>query len=172
MNFLLSALLLCVSTVVSAEELPPVRTVPYVDLQRYMGKWYEIAAYPQSFQKDCVKSQAEYSLRDDGKVNVVNSCRKKDGSTKVANGTAKVVDKASNAKLKVTFFWPFAGDYWIIDLGQDYEYVVVGAPNRDYLWILSRRPQMREATYQRILRGIESQKFSLEPLRITGKVVR
>lgn len=172
MNFILSILLLSLAPSSFAEELPPVRTVPYVDLQRYMGKWYEIAAYPQSFQKDCVKSQAEYSLRDDGKVNVINSCILKNGETKVAKGTAKVVDKASNSKLKVTFFWPFAGDYWIIDLGQDYEYVVVGAPDRDYLWILSRQPEMREAVYQRILRGIESQRFSLEPLKITGKVVR
>lgn len=172
MTTLFATLTLIFSSLAWTNELPPVRTVPYVDLERYMGKWYEIAAYPQSFQKDCVKSRAEYSLRDDGKVNVINSCQLKNGETKVAKGTAKVVDKASNAKLKVTFFWPFYGDYWIIDLGQDYEYVVVGAPGRDYLWILSRKPEMREAVYQRILRGIENQGFSLEPLKITGKVVR
>ncbi len=172
MTTLFAALTLVFSTLAFTNELPPVRTVPYVDLERYMGKWYEIAAYPQSFQKNCVKSSAEYSLRDDGKVNVLNSCIQKDGTVKDAKGTAKVVDKTTNSKLKVSFFWPFYGDYWIMDLGTNYEYVVVGNPDRDALWILSRTPEMREDVYQRILRGIENQKYSLEPIKVTGKVVR
>ena len=95
-----------------------------------------------------------YLLRDDGTVGVLNSCRKSDGTITSNKGTAKVVDPATNAKLKVTFFWPFSGDYWILDLAPDYSYAVVGEPSRKYLWILSRTPQMDEATYREITERI------------------
>jgi apolipoprotein D and lipocalin family protein len=103
-------------------------------------------------------------LRADGKVDVVNRCRKANGEYTTAKGKAKIVDKKTNAKLKVTFFWPFYGDYWILDLGPNYEYAVVGAPDRDYLWILSRTPQLDEQLYQQLLtnmaaRGVETQKM-------------
>ena len=136
-------------------ELP---TVPHVDLKRYAGKWYEIARYPNRFQKDCAgDTSATYTLRPDGTVEVVNECRTKEGKTKRAVGTAKVTDRASNSKLKVTFFWPFYGDYWIIDLGENYEYAVVGHPGRNYLWILSRTPFMDDALYNRILERLQKE---------------
>lgn len=117
------------------------RTVSSVDLSRYSGTWYEIARYPNRFQRDCQSdTTAEYTIRKDGKV-------------KTARGTAKVADKATNAKLKVTFFWPFYGDYWIIGLSPDYRYAIVGEPNRKYLWILSRTPDMDATTYKELLRA-------------------
>jgi len=136
----------------SAERLP-LQTVAAVQLDRYLGRWYEIASYPAWFQRGCVATTADYSLRPDGAIQVVNSCRKGslDGKTKVAKGKATVADPTSNAKLKVSFFWPFSGDYWIIDLDAEYRWVVVGEPRRNYLWILSRTPTMDEATYQGIV---------------------
>ena len=152
-----------------ADDLPPVRTVPHVELNRYLGKWYEIASFPQRFQKGCVASTAEYSLREDGRIRVVNTCRKNtlDGKIKVANGVAWVVDTQTNAKLKVQFFWPFRGNYWVIGLGENYEYAVVGDPSRDYLWILSRGPRMAENVYQNILSALRAQHYDLSRLNKT-----
>ena len=134
-----------------------------VDLSRYAGRWYEIARLPNRFEKKCADSvTATYTLRSDGKVDVVNRCRKANGEYTTARGKARIVDKKTNAKLKVTFFWPFYGDYWILDLGPNYEYAVVGAPNRDYLWILSRTPQLDEQLYQRLLREMATRGFATD----------
>jgi len=134
----------------------PLKTVSHVDLNRYMGVWYEIARYPNSFQKGCVGSRATYTLLDDGKVSVLNECYDGSFSGKVrsAKGKAWVVDKETNSKLKVSFFWFFAGDYWIIDIADDYSYVVVGHPKRKYLWILSRNKIMEDSTYEVILKRL------------------
>jgi apolipoprotein D and lipocalin family protein len=139
--------------------------VPHVDLNRYVGQWYEIARLPNRFEKKCANSvTATYSLRTDGKIEVVNRCRKSSGDYTTAKGKAKVVDKTTNAKLKVTFFWPFYGDYWILDLGKNYEYAVVGAPNRKYLWILSRSPQMDETVYRQLLAKMAARGFKTEQM--------
>ncbi len=153
----------------AADNLPPLRTVPKVELERYMGKWYEIASFPQWFQKGCTASTATYSLRNDGKVNVLNECRDKtlDGKMRQAKGKAWVVDKQTNSKLKVSFFWPFSGDYWIIDLAPGYEYAVIGHPKRTYLWILSRKPHMDTGTYEAILQRLKAQNYDLGPLKKT-----
>ena len=144
---------------------PVLRTVGSVDLSRYSGTWYEIARYPNRFQRDCQSdTTAEYTVRKDGKVQVVNSCRQKDGKTKTARGTAKITDKATNAKLKVTFFWPFYGDYWIIGLSPDYRYAIVGEPNRKYLWILSRTPDMDATTYKELLEQIRAAGYDSDKL--------
>lgn len=132
------------------------QTVSYVDLHRYLGTWYEIARLPNRFERRCdADVTANYSLRGDGTIRVVNGCRQKDGSIRRSNGYAKIVDKNTNSKLKVTFFWPFFGNYWIVDLDRDYRYAVVSEPRRKYLWILSRTPQVDPALYQRILERIE-----------------
>jgi apolipoprotein D and lipocalin family protein len=145
--------------------MKPLETVPFVNLDRYLGQWYEIARYHHRFQEGCVGSKATYSLRDDGKINVVNECYKKpSGKLHSVKGKAWVVDKETNARLKVSFFWPFAGDYWIIDLGRDYEYAVVGHPNRKYLWILSRTPVIDEEVYQSILARLQKQGYDTEKL--------
>lgn len=139
------------------DELP---VVPAVDLSRYVGQWYEIARLPNRFQKKCADSvTANYTLRSDGSIKVVNRCRKSSGEFTTATGKAKIVDKKTNAKLRVTFFWPFYGKYWILDLGPNYEYAVVGEPGRDYLWILSRAPQMDEALYQQLLAKMQALGF-------------
>jgi apolipoprotein D and lipocalin family protein len=150
----------------AAAETKPLEVVPYVDLSRYTGTWYEIASIPQRFQKDCVGATATYTLREDGAIAVLNKCRKKtlDGELKEANAKAWVIDKKTNAKLKVQFFWPFKGDYWIIELDADYQYAVVGHPGRNYLWILGRTPRMDEALYQDLLQRIANKGY--DPSRI------
>lgn len=146
--------------------MEPLQTVTFVDLERYAGQWYEIARYNHRFQKGCVGSRATYTLRDDGKINVVNECYENSFSGKLrsAKGKAWVVDKETNAKLKVSFFWPFAGDYWIIDLGRNYEYAVIGHPSRKYLWILSRTPHLEENVYDSILARLETQGYDTSKL--------
>jgi apolipoprotein D and lipocalin family protein len=127
----------------------PVRTVPRVDLQRYAGDWFEIARFPNRFQRRCVGDvRASYALRADGKVDVVNRCRTEKGVID-ARGLARIVDDRSNARLEVRFAPAFLswlpavwGDYWVIGLAPDYSWAVVGDPQREYLWILSRTPQL------------------------------
>lgn len=145
---------------------PPLETVAFVDLGKYMGAWYEIGRYPNRFQKDCQASQATYSLRPDGNVKVVNACRKGSatGKLKTIEGKAWVVDPATNARLKVQFFWPFSGDYWIIQLDTQYRYAVVGHPERTYLWILSRTPTLDPATTRAIDQKLIEQGY--DPARI------
>ena len=144
----------------------PLPVVSAVDLKRYLGKWYEIARYPAWFQKGCVGSTAHYSLLDDGKIQVINRCYKDslDGAMKESKGKAEVVDTTTNAKLKVWFFWPFKGNYWIIDLSPDYQWAVVGEPSRKYLWILSRTPVMDVTVYQRILARLPGKGYDPDKL--------
>jgi len=141
--------------------------VPRVELEKYLGKWYEIAHLPARFQKDCTDTTATYTLSEDGKISVLNECIR-NGKVKLAKGKAKVVDKNSGAKLKVTFFWPFYGDYWIIDLGKDYDYAVVGTPNRKYLWILNRTPKMDNKLFSQLLESVKSKGFDVNNLIITS----
>ncbi len=156
----------CTSTTTDRLHLPPLQTVPRVDLQRYIGTWYEIARFPKRFQRGCTATTATYTLRADGGIDVVNRCRKDspDGPEKVATGRARVVDAATNAKLEVSFFRPFWGDYWIIGLGDDYGYAVVGHPSRDYLWILARTPFMSPDLYDSILRKLSDQGYDTSRL--------
>jgi apolipoprotein D and lipocalin family protein len=150
---------------------PPLETVEKVDIEKYMGKWYEIAAFPQRFEKDCHCTTAEYELTKKNYVRVTNSCRRgsPNGKLSIARGKAFVVKRSNNAKLKVQFFWPFKGNYWIIDLAPDYSYAVVGDPSREYLWILSRTPQMDQNIYQEILKRAEAKGFDINRLRITDQ---
>lgn len=146
--------------------LPPLQTVADVELQRYAGTWYEIARFPHRFQRDCFASRAVYSLQDDGLIGVYNECRKgaADGPVKSVRGKARVVDKQTNAKLEVSFVWPFWGDYWIIDLDPDYQWAVVGHPNRSYLWILSRQETLNEEVLSGIKIRLQQQGYDLQEL--------
>ncbi len=138
----------------------PLQTVAKVDLNRYLGNWYEVARLPNRFEKNCICATANYSLRNgetlEGGIKVVNTCRKESNPelTKSVTGKAWVSDTETNAKLKVMFFWPFRGDYWVIELGDNYEYAVVGEPKRGFLWILSRTQKMEQPVldgiYQRL----------------------
>ncbi len=136
----------------------PMDTVKDVDLTRYIGKWYEIARYPHRFEEGCSSVTADYTLQDDGTIRVVNRCilLEQGGKEKQAEGKAKVVDKVSNAKLKVSFFWPFYGDYWIVKLDDDYQYAIVAEPSRKYVWILARTPQMNSDLYDKLVSEIDN----------------
>ena len=141
------------------------KTVAAVDLSRYVGKWYEIARYPNRFERDCVSDvTAQYTLRPDGKIEVLNSCRQSDGKVKSSKGSAKVADKQTNAKLKVTFFWPFYGNYWVIDLDPEYRYAVVSEPGRDYVWILSRTPKLPTPMFEQITARLRQNGFDPDRL--------
>jgi len=148
------------------QDAPPLQTVDYVDLERYLGTWFEIARLPHRFQDGCVASKAIYSRRDDGLIAVYNECRKGrvDGPLKSVKGKARVVDAVSSAKLEVSFFWPFWGDYWIIDLDQDYRWAVVGHPSRKYLWILSRARTLDRDTLAGIKGRLVAQGYDLGSL--------
>lgn len=147
----------------------PLPVVSYVDLKKYMGVWYEIAHLPVSFQKGCYATKATYMLRNNGEVEVLNTCNKNslDGKLKKAEGKAFVADPTTNAKLKVQFFWPFKGDYWILDIGEDYQYAVVGEPSRENLWILSRSPRIDQQVLQNIIEKANTQGFDTSKLIYT-----
>lgn len=147
----------------------PLDVVQTVDVERYMGLWYEIARYPNFFQgPQCAATTAEYTLLENGTVRVVNRCREGlDGPEQSIEGVARVVDPVTNAKLKVGFFGPFEGDYWIIDLDEDYEWAVVGEPTRTFLWILSRTPTMDQATYDGIVSRLADRQYDASKLQIT-----
>ncbi|WP_242926533.1 lipocalin family protein [Pontibacter vulgaris] len=147
----------------------PLATVPEVDLNRYMGKWYEIASIPQRFSKGCHCTTAEYKLNaSEGYVEVYNSCRKNSASGKLSDvkGKAYPVDGSNNSKLKVQFFWPFKGDYWILELDKDYQHVVVGSPDRESLWILSRKPTLDKETYNQLVLSAKTKGFPVEQLQL------
>jgi apolipoprotein D and lipocalin family protein len=144
---------------------PPPRTVERVDLARYAGTWYEIASFPSWFQRGCTATTASYALRDDGRVSVENRCTR-DGEQSGVEGVAWPVDD-SNARLKVRFFWPFAGDYWVLALDPDYRWSLVGHPDRDYLWILARTPRIDEALYAELVAKAQAEGFDVSRLART-----
>lgn len=159
---LLVTLALLVGSAVAAE---PPRPVGRVDLDRYMGRWYEIAAMPNFFQRNCARdTTATYTLRDDGLVGVTNRCVRASGEADQAEGVARVADPATNARLEVSFvsllgvrlFW---GDYWVIGLGEDYEYALIGTPSRRWGWILARDPHPSEAQIQSWLTELKGQGY-------------
>lgn len=174
----LFSILLCAFLIIgcSNDNKAPLNTVSYVDLQKYMGTWYEIASFPTWFQKGCTGTTATYTLNTDNTVTVLNKCFKPDSkgilTPSTAEGTAYVADPITNAKLKVSFFWPFSGDYWIIELASDYSYAVVGHPNREYLWILSRSPYMNPETYADLLERIKIKGFDIRRLNKTVQPVK
>lgn len=150
----------------------PVRTVEAVDIERYLGDWFEIARFPNKFQKECAGDVvASYARRPDGRISVVNRCRISDGGRTEAEGVARVVDTATFSKLKVRFapawlsFLPMVwGDYWIIGLAADYSWAVVASPDREFLWILSRTPQMDEGRYAAALAAATANAFDVARL--------
>ncbi|MCX6188720.1 MAG: lipocalin family protein [Bacteroidetes bacterium] len=148
---------------------PNLQTVSFVDLHKYEGKWYEIASFPLSFQKFCHCTTAEYTLSDKGFVIVENRCNKDsiDGKQSYIKGKAFVVANSGNAKLKVQFFWPLTGKYWIIDLADDYSYAVVSHPNKKHLWILSRTPVLNETYYRQIVSRLVEKGFDISKIKRT-----
>ena len=163
----LLAAIVCLLPLVAVASDSAVATVPRVDLERYLGRWYEIGSFPMFFQRNCIAdTTAEYSPREDGGIAVRNRCRTEDGFIE-AEGKATTVEDSGNARLKVSFFWPFSSDYWIIGLDNDYRWAVVGNPNRKYLWILSRTPVLPAAEIEKAKAAAVAQGYDLSMLRMT-----
>lgn len=143
------------------------KTVSEVDLNRYTGKWYEIARLPNSFEKGLVCCTAEYGIRPDGKISVINRGVRETDPSKTSSVTGKAwqPDQNEPGRLKVQFFWPFSGGYYIFHLDREnYQYVLVGSPSRKYLWILARQPQIDEALYQELIEISRKNEFDVEML--------
>lgn len=145
---LISGLLACLGGCATFSSMPVGnRAVPQpgrpVEIERYLGRWYEVYRYDAPFQKGCEAVAAHYSRNQDGSIRVVNTCRKNapGGKEKTAIGKAKIADSASGAKLRVSFFGPFYGDYWVLDHDDGYQWSIVGEPSGRYLWVLSRDPR-------------------------------
>jgi apolipoprotein D and lipocalin family protein len=162
---------------VSAQTSAPVRTVEAVDLSRYVGTWFEIARFPNRFQRRCVGDvRASYVRRSDGRIDVINRCRAADGTVTEARGIARVVDERTSAKLKVRFapavlsFLPMVwGDYWILGLAADYSWAVVGSPDRTYLWVLARTAQLPPEQFAAALATARANGFDVDRLVTTGR---
>lgn len=175
MRFLLlfNVLLLaaCSTPPVNRDASIPLTTVASVDVERYQGRWYEVARYPNSFERNCEGVFAEYALREDGLISVANTCHEGsvDGKVKVAQGRARVVDAVTNSKLEVSFFGPFWGDYWIIDLATDYSVSIVGEPSGRYLWVLSRAPQIDSETRAGIMQTLRAFGYNTDALYFTAQ---
>lgn len=163
------------TSVGSTEQKSELTVVDDVDLERYLGTWYEIAHIPVWFQKGCTGgTTAEYTPLKEGFVNVVNRCCDKEGKVKEAKGRAWVVNKQHPAKLKVSFFslfglWLFGGKYWIIDLDENYRYSVIGHPNREIGWILSRTPTLPDEVLQGIAERLEAKGYDFSKFKMTNQ---
>jgi apolipoprotein D and lipocalin family protein len=161
------AAILLLSLPILALAQAPVVSVPSVDLARYSGKWFEIASFPMFFQRNCVAdTTAEYVPANNGAISVRNRCRTNSGFDE-ATGNATVVNGFGNSRLKVSFFWPFKADYWILGLDPEYRWAVVGNPNRKYLWVLSRTPQLPPTLLEAALASASAQGFDLTQLHYT-----
>ncbi len=167
-------LLACAVIALSGCILPPVNRAPdipletaqSVDVTRYVGLWYEIARYPNFFERDCEGVTAEYAVRADGRIDVVNTCRKgaPDGPVESAEGVARIVDPQTNAKLKVRFGGPFEGDYWVLDRAEDYTWALVGEPRGRFLWILAREPTIDDALRADLLARLSARGYDVSQL--------
>lgn len=146
----------------AGREQAPLAVADGVDLERYLGTWYEIASYPTRFQRGCSQTRAQYARREDGTLRVRNECLR-DGAPATIEGTAWVADD-DPAKLRVRFFWPFSAPYWILALDPDYRWALVGTPDRGYLWVLARTPALEEETFRAIVARAAGEGF--DPARL------
>lgn len=171
---ILSLVVAAASAGVQASNRPT--PVASLDIDRYQGTWYEIARFPNRFQKDCQGNvTARYTIRPDGKIEVLNRCQEEDGTFQQALGLARrAADNRPFSQLKVRFapswlaFLPFVwADYWVLDLDPEYRWAAVGTPNREYLWILSRSPQLESEIYESIVERLTAQGFAVERLVAT-----
>ena len=163
-----------VFAVACAQRGVPPRTVERLDLERYLGTWYEIASFPSWFQRNCVATQATYSRTGDGRIRVENACRDKtlSGAWNGIEGIAWPAEPGDSTRLKVQFFWPMRGDYWVLALDPDYRWALVGHPNREYLWVLSRTRTIEEPRYAEIVALAQAQGYDVTRLRRTPQPAR
>tara|TARA_R110000868_G_scaffold410505_4_gene698808 strand:- start:40206 stop:40772 length:567 start_codon:yes stop_codon:yes gene_type:complete len=165
------AILICLLSACASHQLPPVKTMHYVNPEQYMGKWYEIAAVHVPFEKDCVGTFSSYTIvkKHPTEFSIGTQCRKKSIHGKISKGHFNAwVDKDdSNSKTQVQFMWPFKYSYWIIYVDKDYQYTVTGTPDRKYFWILSRKPQISQQAYDFLLKQATQQGYSTQYLDMT-----
>ena len=163
---LILSLLFVMSCTKSNSQMIDKTTVKALDLNRYLGTWYEIARFPHSFEKNLVGVTATYSLRGDGKIEVLNQGYKNtlNGERSKAVGKAKIPNKLEPGKLKVSFFWIFYADYFVLELDENYQYVMIGSSSDKYFWILSRTPQMEPAVYEMLLEKARKRGYNLDKL--------
>ncbi len=157
----------CASQMKKTQQIIDNSTISELDIQRYMGIWYEIARFPHSFEKDMVGVTATYTLKDDGKIEVINQGRKRslDGKIKRAKGKAKIPDKSEPGKLKVSFFLFFYGDYYVLELDQEnYQWVMIGSSSDKYFWILCRSPEMDPQIYRELLERAKQRGYDTSKL--------
>jgi apolipoprotein D and lipocalin family protein len=147
----------------------PLSVVPHVDLTRYAGQWYEIARLPNHIEKECAANViAHYTVESDEEMRITSTCRKPSGETKETKGTARVNDKnGPNSKLKVTMFWPFSDHYWILKVDPEYKWTMIGSPNHNYLWVLSRQPVMDQNIYRQLLSQAKEMGFDTTQMILT-----
>ncbi len=143
-----------------------------VEIDRYLGRWYELGRYEQSFQKDCEAVTADYSLTEPGVLRVVNTCHAGGvtGKERKAEGKAKIVAGSNNAKLRVSFFGPFYGDYWVLDHADDYSWAIVGEPSGRYLWLLNRKAKPDRAVLDMMFRRVKDMGYDTAQIRITKQI--
>ena len=175
LSLAIATLGVCAQTTSQPAPLPPVNTIAALDVPRYMGTWYEIAKFPNRFQAKCTaNTRARYLAQADGSVQVLNSCITADGSTIDALGLAKQIGSATSPKLQVRFapawlsWLPMVwGDYWVVDLDADYQLAAVSDAKREYLWVLSRTPQVNAKAYDALLQRVQAQHFDVRKLEQT-----
>lgn len=167
------ALIGCASQPINRDLSVPLNSVERVDIERYLGRWYEIARLPNSFEKNCEGVTADYTQKDDGTISVINSCNRVTidgvitGKARIAKGRARIVDTHSQSKLEVSFFGPFWGDYWILDLDETYTLSLVGEPSGKYLWILSRTPTLPKDVLNEALMRLKAMGYYTDNLYFT-----
>ena len=176
---ILGALLLVLgsSQAIAQQSDQAVKTVASLDVPRYLGTWYEIAKFPNWFQKKCVSNtKAVYTAKPDGNLRVLNSCKTAGGETSEAEGLARQIGAKDSPKLEVRFapewlsFLPLVwGDYWVIDLDSQYQVAAVSDPRREYLWVLSRTPQLDPKVYADLLQRLKQQQFDIQKLELTSQ---
>jgi apolipoprotein D and lipocalin family protein len=176
---ILGMLLICLGSpqVLAQQGDQAVKTIASLDVPRYLGTWYEIARFPNWFQKKCVSNtKAVYTAKPDGNLRVLNSCKTASGETSEAEGLARQIGAKDSAKLEVRFapewlsFLPLVwGDYWVIDLDSQYQVAAVSDPKREYLWVLSRTPQLDPKVYADLLQRLKQQQFDIQKLELTSQ---
>jgi apolipoprotein D and lipocalin family protein len=176
---ILGMLLICLGSpqVLAQQGDQAVKTIASLDVPRYLGTWYEIARFPNWFQKKCVSNtKAVYTAKPDGNLRVLNSCKTAGGETSEAEGLARQIGAKDSAKLEVRFapewlsFLPLVwGDYWVIDLDSQYQVAAVSDPKREYLWVLSRTPQLDPKVYADLLQRLKQQQFDIQKLELTSQ---
>ncbi len=173
-RLILSVVLLAAAGAQAADP-PALQAIPSLDVPRYMGRWYEIAKFPNRFQKQCIgNTTAEYQALEGQQLRVINRCRKAGGTWDEAEGLARQIGNPDSARLKVRFapswlsFVPFVwGDYWVVDLDKDYQLAAVSEPKREYLWVLSRTPEVAPEKYDALLQRLRAMGLDITKLETT-----